>query len=181
MSLVGAVGTPPDFRLSSLWQTTCFAQKTELQGAHRVIRLISTPATASHRRRQKNNKEEVAVKRISKFVPFILLIVAFAALPAVAGQMPSKTAANQSLDSRAADLALVRDVAANDQVAQVLASHGFSQEQVNQRLSQLSQQDLHNLAQNLQQVQAAGVTKQQWIWIGIGALAALILVVATHG
>ena len=110
----------------------------------------------------------------------LLLIAALSAVPAFAGPMPSKTTANQSLDSRAADLALVRDVAANEQVAKVLASHGFTQEQVNQRLAQLSPQDLHQLAQNLDQLQAAGITRQQWIWIGIGALAALILVVATN-
>ena len=92
--------------------------------------------------------------------------------------MPSKTAANQSLATRDADLALVRDVAANEQVAKVLAARGFTQEQVNQRLAQLSSQDLHQLAQNLNQLQAAGLTQQEWIWIGIGALAALILVIA---
>jgi hypothetical protein len=125
------------------------------------------------------NKEDAVVpKRFLKFLPPILLIVAFAALPAVAGPMPSKTAANQSIDSRTADLALLRDVAAGQQVARVLASHGFTQEQVNQRLAQLSPQDLHSLAQNLQQVQAAGMTRQEWIWIGTGAVAALILIVA---
>ena len=110
----------------------------------------------------------------------LFLIVALSAIPTFAGPVPSKTAANQSLDSRAADLALVRDVAANEQVAQVLAAHGFTQEQVNQRLAQLSPQDLHQLAQNLDQLQAAGLTRQEWIYIGIGALAALILVVALH-
>ncbi len=105
-------------------------------------------------------------------------MVAFVAIPSFAGPVPSKTAANQSLDSRAADLALVRDVAANEQVVQVLAAHGFTQEQVNQRLAQLSPQDLHQLAQNIDQLQAAGLTKQEWIYIGIGALAALILIVA---
>lgn len=116
---------------------------------------------------------------MKRSVLFILVLVfAFIAVPSFAGPVPSKTAANQSIESRDADLALVRDVAANDQVAQVLASHGFTQEQVNQRLSQLSTQDLHQLAQNLDQVQAAGLTRQEWIWIGIGALAALILVVA---
>ena len=108
----------------------------------------------------------------------LALMVAFVAIPSFAGPVPSKTAANQSLDSRAADLALVRDVAANEQVARVLAAHGFTQEQVNQRLAQLSPQDLHQLAQNLDQLQAAGITRQEWIWIGIGALAALILVIA---
>lgn len=108
----------------------------------------------------------------------LLLMVAFLAVPSFAAPMPSKTAANQSLATRDADLALVRDVAANQQVAKVLAARGFTQEQVNQRLSQLSTQDLHQLAQNLNQLQAAGLTQQEWIWIGIGALAALILVIA---
>jgi sensor c-di-GMP phosphodiesterase-like protein len=122
-------------------------------------------------------KKEVQVLKRSALV-LVLLMVAFLAVPSFAAPMPSKTAANQSLATRDADLALVRDVAANAQVAQVLATHGLSQEQVNQRLSQLSSQDLHQLAQNLNQLQAAGLTKQEWIWIGIGALAALILVIA---
>jgi hypothetical protein len=102
----------------------------------------------------------------------------FAAMPALAGPVPSKTAANQSLDSRDADLTTVRSIAANDQVAAVLTAHGFTREQIDQRLAQMSPQDLHQLAQNLEQLQPAGMTKQEWIWIGIGALAALILVIA---
>jgi hypothetical protein len=105
-------------------------------------------------------------------------MVALLAVPSFAAPMPSKTAANQSLATRDADLALVRDIAANQQVAKVLAARGFTQEQVNQRLAQLSSQDLHQLAQNLNQLQAAGLTQQEWIWIGIGALAALILIIA---
>jgi hypothetical protein len=104
-------------------------------------------------------------------------MVAFVAIPSFAGPVPSKTAANQSLDSRAADLALVRDVAANEQVAQVLTAHGFTQEQVNQRLAQLSPQDLHQLAQNLDQLQAAGITRQEWTWVLIGAVAVLLIIV----
>jgi hypothetical protein len=108
----------------------------------------------------------------------VVLLMTFAAIPAFAGAVPSKTAANQSLDARNADLTVVRSVAANDQVAAVLAANGFSQAQVEQRLAQMSPQDLHQLSQNLEQLQPAGLTKQEWIWIGIGALAALILVVA---
>ncbi len=108
----------------------------------------------------------------------LLLMVALTAVPSFAAPVPSKTAANQSLATRDADLALVRDIAANEQVARVLAARGFTQEQVNQRLAQLSPQDLQQLAQNLNQLQAAGLTQQEWIWIGIGALAALILVIA---
>jgi len=108
----------------------------------------------------------------------LLLMVALLAVPAFAAPVPSKTAANQSLATRDADLALVSDIAANDQVAKVLEARGFTQEQINQKLAQLSPQDLHQLAQNLNQLQAAGLTQQEWIWIGIGALAALILIVA---
>lgn len=118
----------------------------------------------------------------SKSILLVLaLVLVFAAIPAFAGPAPSKTAVNQSLDSRNADLALVRDVAANEQVATVLAAHGYSPDQVNQKLAQMSSQDLHQLAQNLDQLQAAGLTKQEWIWIGIGAIAALILVIAING
>ncbi|MBK5260416.1 MAG: PA2779 family protein [Thermoanaerobaculia bacterium] len=108
----------------------------------------------------------------------LALIFVFAAIPAFAGPAPSKTAANQSLESRDADLTIVRNLAANEQIATVLAANGFSQEEVEQRLAQMSSQDLHQLAQNLDQLQPAGLTRQEWIWIGIGALAALILVVA---
>jgi len=98
----------------------------------------------------------------------VALLIVFAAIPALAGPVPSKTAADQSLDSRDADLTVIRDIAAN----------GFSTDEVNQRLAQMSPQDLHQLAQNLEQLQPAGLTRQEWIWIGIGALAALILVIA---
>jgi hypothetical protein len=120
--------------------------------------------------------KEVVVKRFYSVV--VVLLALAIAVPSFAAPMPSKTAANQSLDSRAADLALVRDVAANGEVAKVLAARGFTQDEVNQRLAQLSPQDLHQLAQNLDSLQAAGLTRQEWIWVGLGALAALILVIA---
>ena len=114
---------------------------------------------------------------MSKRLIFILLLVAaFVAVPTFAGPVPSKTMANQSLDQRAADIAVVRDVLSHDEVAQALQARGFTQAQVEQKLAQLSPQDLHQLAQNLDQLQAAGtLTRQQWIWIGIGAAAVIIL------
>ncbi len=117
--------------------------------------------------------------RFSKPILFLVVVLmTLVAIPALAGPVPSKTAENQSLASREADLTIVRDIAANDQVAAVLAANGFSADEVNQRLAQMSPQDVHQLAQNLEQLQPAGLTKQEWIWIGIGALAALILVIA---
>ncbi len=116
---------------------------------------------------------------MSRKVFFVVaLLFVFAAIPAIAGPVPSKTAENQSLDSRTADLSVVRAVAANEQVSAVLTANGFSQAEVEQRLAKMSPQDLHQLSQNLEQLQPAGLTRQEWIWIGIGALAALILVVA---
>jgi hypothetical protein len=116
------------------------------------------------------------VKR-SIFVVLILL-VALSAVPAFAGPVPSKTAANQSLDQRTADIAVVRDVLSHDEVAKALQARGYSREQVDQKLAQLSPQDLHQLAQNLDQLQAAGLTQSEWLWIALGAIAALIIVIA---
>jgi hypothetical protein len=123
--------------------------------------------------------KEVLVKRLSHSVSFIfILLIAVVALPAFAGVVPSKTAVNQSIAQREADLAMIRDVVAHDEVATVLAQHGLTQQQVNEKVAQLSQQDLHQLAQNLDQLQAAGLTKQEWLWIAIGAIAALVLIIA---
>src|ERR1041384_4759722 len=105
-------------------------------------------------------------------------IGALAAVPAFAGPVPSKTAANQSLDQRTADIAVVRDVLSHDEVAKALEARGFTRDQVDQKLAQLSPQDLHQLAQNLDQLQAAGLTRQEWLWVALGAIAALILVIA---
>jgi hypothetical protein len=118
-------------------------------------------------------------KRLSKSVLFFLvLIVAVAAVPAFAGPVPSKTAVNQSLDSRDADLQVIREVVSNENIKSVLAANGFTPEEVDQKLAQMSAQDLQQLSSNLEQLQPAGLTRQEWIWIGIGALAALILVIA---
>ena len=109
----------------------------------------------------------------------LLFLAALIAVPSFAAPAPSKAVANQSLDSRTADLALVRDFVSNDQVAAALAERGFTQDQINQRVAQLSNQDLHQLAQNLNQLQAAGaLTNRQWIYILIGAVAILIIAVA---
>ena len=108
----------------------------------------------------------------------LVLLVALAAVPVFAGPVPSKTAANQSLDQRAADIAVVRDVLSHDEVAKALEARGLTRQQVDQKLAQLSPQDLHQLAQTLDQLQAAGLTSQEWLWVALGAIAALVLVIA---
>src|ERR1051326_8808495 len=96
------------------------------------------------------------------FLVFIL-VAAFVAVPTFAGPVPSKTAANQSLDQRAADIAVVRDVLSHDEVAKALEERGFTRNQV---------------AQNRAQLQSAGLTRQEWLWVAIGAIAAMVLVIA---
>ena len=121
--------------------------------------------------------EEVIVK---KMLPLFLVVLALvAAAPASAAPIPSKTAANQSLDARAADLALVRAAVSNEQVAQALAQQGFTKDEVNTRIAQLSSADLHSLAQNVNQIEAAGLTKQQWFWVGAGVAALVIILLLT--
>lgn len=111
-------------------------------------------------------------------IAVILVLVALIAVPSFGSPVPSKVVPNQSLAARDADLAFVKDFVAHEEVAKALAAHGFNQEQVNQRLAQLSPQDLHQLAQNLDQIQAAGLTKQEWSWIAIAAIAVIVLIIA---
>src|SRR5262249_4993794 len=147
-----------------------------------VARLLLRPLrrdAKSWRPRPATVIKEVLVKRLFRSMPFIfILLIAVTAMPAFAGVVPSKTAVNQSLAQREADLALVRDMVANEQVAAGLAPHGLTQQQVHDKVAQLSPQDLHQLAQNLNQLQAAGLTKQEWAWIAIAAIAVIVLIIA---
>lgn len=112
-----------------------------------------------------------------KWTFFTFVFLAVAAMPLLAGPVPSKTAANQSLEQRAADLTVVREVVALEGVSDALAAQGFTREEIDTRLASLSNEELSSLAHNLNQIEAAGLTREQWIYVGIGALAALLLVV----
>lgn len=105
----------------------------------------------------------------------LLALVLLVANPAFAGMTPSKTAENQSLQARAADLATVQQVIAVDQVADALATHGFTKEEIDNRLAALSDEDLRSLTQNIEQIQAAGLTSQEWTYVLIGAVVVLVL------
>src|SRR5438045_1317694 len=91
-----------------------------------LVRLLLTSPPEAGRSARLVSMKEVVVKRLYSVLVVVLLVAL--AVPTFAAPMPSKTAANQSLDSRAADLALVRDVAANQEVAKVLAARGFTQD-----------------------------------------------------
>jgi sporulation-control protein spo0M len=104
-------------------------------------------------------------------------MVMLVAAPVFAGPVPSKTAANQSLEARQADLATVKEVLEIDGVAKALEAQGFTRAEVENRIAALSNEDLTSLAQNLEQVQAAGLTNEQWLWMGLGALVVLLIIV----
>ncbi|HEY5611097.1 MAG TPA: PA2779 family protein, partial [Thermoanaerobaculia bacterium] len=89
-------------------------------------------------------------KCFRSIVSFVLLVAVLVVPQNVSADLvPSKTAPEQSLASREADLKFVRGVVAQERVAVALANQGFTSEEVNERLAQLSDQELHSLAQNL--------------------------------
>jgi CHASE3 domain sensor protein len=113
-----------------------------------------------------------------------LVLLALVALVGVAGVVPvqalpapSKTAADQDLAAREADLATVNGVLGQAEVRQALAEQGLTPDEVNTRLAELSPQELHSLAQQVDQVQAAGVYVPTWAWIVI-VVALVVLIVA---
>lgn len=109
----------------------------------------------------------------------LLLTAAFllgSTLPAAAERIASKPESPSA--SRAADIARVSEVVARDHVAEALAAHGLTAEQVEERLVRLSDADLHRLAANLDQVQAAGsVPNYIWILLGIFLAVSILAVV----
>ena len=102
-------------------------------------------------------------RRLRRLVTVLLTaIVLLPALPASAERIASR--GEDTSASRQADLARVHDALASAEVATALAAQGLSAAEVEQRLGQLSTEDLDRLAANLDQVQAAG-NVPQYIWI----------------
>lgn len=106
----------------------------------------------------------------------VLLLGGAVAPSASALPIPSKTAPDQTLAQRDADLAGVRAVLDQPEVAGVLASHGLSADEVNLRLAQLSPEEIGSLASQVDQLQAAGQWAPYWIWILVGVLIVVAIV-----
>jgi hypothetical protein len=109
-------------------------------------------------------------------ITVMALALILAAAPAFAGPVPSKTADDQTLAARSTDLAKVGSALEISGVVAALEAQGFTAEQVESRIAALSNEDLRSLADNIDQIQAAGLTQDQWMWVGVGALAVLLLV-----
>ena len=88
-----------------------------------------------------------------------------------AGLSPSEIIAAQF--DRGQDSSAIRQVIENKMVSERLAQLGFTQEEVNSRLSQLSDQQLHKLAVNLDEIKTGG----DGLGLIIGLLVIAILVV----
>ena len=108
---------------------------------------------------------------MSRRTPPFLLAAFLLALPAplLAAPVPSR--------DRAENLVVVHDVIAKEEVAQKLASAGLSQEQIDARLAQLSDDEIASLAGHLDQVQAGGAMDRNTMWIIIYILAGILLIV----
>ncbi|HUO87501.1 MAG TPA: PA2779 family protein [Thermoanaerobaculia bacterium] len=115
--------------------------------------------------------------RNSVLIALVAAVALVGAVPVQALPTPSKTAADQSVVELEADLTTVRTALDRPEVAEALAAQGFSTEEVNLRLAQLSPQEISSLAGQVEQVQAAGVYVPTWAWIVI-VVALVVLIVA---
>lgn len=106
---------------------------------------------------------------------FLALVAAFAP-PTQALPAPSKTAADQALAEREQDLAALDAVLEQEEVMGVLASHGFTREEVNFKLAQLAPEELGALASQVEQLQAAGQRVPNYIWVLIAVLIVVAIV-----
>jgi hypothetical protein len=106
----------------------------------------------------------------------VLALVAMLTPPAQALPMPSKTAADQALAEREMDLAALDAVLEQGEAMGILADHGFTREEVNERLAQLSPEELGSLAGQVEQLQAAGQPTYVWVLIAILAVVAIVAI-----
>lgn len=115
-----------------------------------------------------------------RLVVFALIVALYVAVgaPAAALPTPSKTQVDQSLLERQIELAKIEAVVAQPEIAAALAQHGFSSDDVNQRLAQLSPEEMNGLSLQLDQLQAAGSGVPTYIWILIGILLGVLIVTA---
>jgi hypothetical protein len=113
----------------------------------------------------------MGARRLRRLATLVLIaVVLLPAMPASAEPIASR--GDDAAGSRRADLARVHDALAGAEVAKALAAQGLSAAEVDERLAQLSAEDLDRLAANLDQVQAAGKVPD-YIWILLAAFLAV--------
>lgn len=108
----------------------------------------------------------------------VLSLLVVAGGPVVALQSPSKTEPEQSLADREIELAKIQAVVSQPQIAQILAHHGLSTAEAYQRLAELSPEEIHTLSTQIDQLQAAGASVPQYIWILLAVLLGVLILTA---
>ena len=108
----------------------------------------------------------------------LLVVLLVTALPVAALKTPSKTAPEQDLAARQADLAKIQEVLNQEEISQALAAHGLSEKQIHQRLARFSPEELHALSSQIEQLQAAGAQVPTYIWILLGVLLGVLIITA---
>jgi hypothetical protein len=113
----------------------------------------------------------MGARRLRRLATVLLTaIVLLPAMPVSAERIASR--GDDTDGSRRADLARVQQALAGAEVAKALAAQGLSAGEVDERLAQLSAEDLQRLAANLDQVQAAGRVPE-YVWILLAAFLAV--------
>lgn len=106
------------------------------------------------------------MKQISWYLVFAMFIIGIA--PRVeAGFAPSDVIALSQVD-RAADIDKIQKVLETKMVRERLKKLGYAQEEINSRLAQLSDQQIHNLALQIDEVKVGGD--------GLGIVIALLVI-----
>jgi hypothetical protein len=106
------------------------------------------------------------MKYIASYLVFAMFILGI--VPRVdAGFVPSEIITHSQID-RTADLQKIQKVIETKMVRERLENLGFTEDEIQKRLSQLSDAQIHNLALNLDQLKVGGD--------GLGILVALLVI-----
>lgn len=119
---------------------------------------------------------KASIRPVALVALIAVLLAGVVAPAAQALPTPSKTAPDQTLAERAADLAALDAVLDQEQVQEVLAAQGLTRDEVNLKLAQLSPEELGSLASQAEQLQAAGQPMYVWVLLAVLIVVAIVAI-----
>ena len=119
---------------------------------------------------------KASIRPVALVALIAVLLAGVLAPPAQALPTPSKTAADQTLAERAADLAALDAVLGQEQVQEVLAAQGLTRDEVNLKLAQLSPEEIGSLASQAEQLLAAGQPMYVWVLLAVLIVVAIVAI-----
>ena len=119
---------------------------------------------------------KASIRPVALVALIAVLLAGVLAPPAQALPTPSKTAPDQTLAEREADLAALDAVLDQEQVQEVLAAQGLTRDEVNLKLAQLSPEELGSLASQADQLQAAGQPMYVWVLLAVLIVVAIVAI-----